>query len=366
MEHAFGKGEPFRIGIEDELFLLDEHGALAPVAAEVLARLDLPEGLAGHELFAAELELRSPPSRTAEEAVAALARGRAAVAAAGATPMAAGLHPGAAFGDAEHTDLPRYEGVGAEMRGLLQRTPECALHVHVGMPDPETAIRVANGLRTHLPLLAGLAANSPFWHGVDSGLHSARAALVRAYPGRGVPRAYRDFGDYEHALETTLRAAGMEDRTQLWWDVRPHPKLGTVEVREMDAQTDLRDVLPLAALVHCLARHEAERGSPVIIPRDALDWSSFRAARDGLDAEILDEDGRVRPLREVARTLLSRLVMVAGELDCGDALEEVERLLSEGNGADRQRAEHARSGMDGLVRSLRERTLARPAASSRG
>ena len=76
MEHAFGKGEPFRIGIEDELFLLDEHGALAPVAAEVLARLDLPEGLAGHELFAAELELRSPPSRTAEEAVEALAHGR--------------------------------------------------------------------------------------------------------------------------------------------------------------------------------------------------------------------------------------------------------------------------------------------------
>jgi carboxylate-amine ligase len=358
MQHAFGNGEPFRIGIEDELFLLGPRDELAPVAASVLERIELPEGLAGHELFAAEIELRTPPSRTVAEAVEALRAGRAALVAAGATPLAAGLHPWAEFGDAEHTDLPRYAGVGAELRGLLRRTPECALHVHVGMPDPETAIRVANGLRTHLPLLAGLAANSPFWHGVDSGLDSARAALVRAYPGRGVPRAYRDFADYEHALETTLRAAGMEDRTQLWWDVRPHPRLGTVEVREMDAQTELRDVVPLAALVQCLARHEAERGSPVIIPRDALDWSSFRAARDGLDAEILDEDGRVRPLREVARTLLSRLVMVAGELDCGDALEEVERLIEEGNGATRQRAEHERAGMEGLVRSLRERTLA--------
>ena len=358
MEHAFGQGEPFRVGIEDELFLLDGDGRLAPVAADVLARLDLPEGLSGHELFAAELELRSPPSRTAAEAVEALRVGRAEVAAAGATPMAAGLHPAAAFGDAEHTDLPRYAGVGDEMRGLLRRTPECALHVHVGMPDPETAIRVANGMRTHLPLLAGLAANSPFWHGVDSGLASARAALVRAYPGRGVPRAYRDFADYEYALESTLRAAGMADRTQLWWDVRPHPRLGTVEIREMDAQTGLRDVLPLAALVRCLVRYEAERSSPVIIPRDALDWSSFRAARDGLEAEILDEDACVRPLREVAHTLLSRLVMVAGELDEGDALEEVERLLDEGGGAERQRAEHARGGMDGLVRSLTARTLA--------
>ena len=226
------------------------------------------------------------------------------------------------------------------------------------MPDPETAIRVSNGLRTHLPLLAGLAANSPFWFGVDSGMASARCALVRSYPGRGVPRAYRDFADYEHSLETTLRAAGMEDRTQLWWDVRPHAALGTIEVREMDAQTELRDVLPIAGLVHCLARYEAERSTPLDIPRDALSWSSFRAARDGLDAEILDEDGRVRPLREVAGTLLSRLVMVAGELDEGDALEDVERLLAEGGGAERQRAEHARSGMDGLVRALTERTLA--------
>jgi carboxylate-amine ligase len=272
--------------------------------------------------------------------------------------MAAGLHPAAAFGDTAHTDLPRYAAVGAEMRGLLHRTPECALHVHVGMPDAETAIKVCNGMRTHLPLIAGLAANSPFWHGIDAGMASARAALVRAYPGRGVPRAYRDLDDYEHALETTLRAAGMADRTQLWWDVRPHAALGTVEIREMDAQTELRDVLPIAALVHCLVRHEAERGAPVVIPRDALNWSSFRAARDGLDAEILDEDGRVRPLREVARTLLSRLVMVAGELDCGDALEEVDRLLEEGNGADRQRAEYQRSGMGGLVRSLKVRTLA--------
>ena len=358
MEHAFGRGEPFRIGIEDELFLLDDEGSLAPVAESVLPRLELPEGLAGFELFAAELELRSPPSATATEAVDALRRGRAELVAAGAIPMAAGLHPAATRGDAQHVDLPRYERVGGELRGLLRRTPECALHVHVGMPDPETAIRVCNGLRTHLPLLAGLAANSPFWFGVDSGMASARCAMVRCYPGRGVPRAYRDFADYERSLETTLRAAGMEDRTQLWWDVRPHAALGTIEVREMDAQTELRDVRPLAALVHCLARYEAERSTPLDIPRDALSWSSFRAARDGIDAEILDEDGCVRPLREVARTLLSRLVMVAGELDEGDALEEVERLLDDGGGAARQRAEHARSGMDGLVHWLTERTLA--------
>jgi carboxylate-amine ligase len=358
MEHAFGTGEPFTVGIEEELLLVDpaDGHRLADVAETLLPALDLPEGAAGFEAYASEIELRSPPARTARDAVAALRSARAAVRAAGATPLGAGVHPAGELGDARLVDQERYHRVGRELRGLLQRTPECALHVHVGMPDPETAIRACNGLRVHLPLLAGLAANSPFWFGRDSGMASSRAALVRAYPGRGVPRAFRDFADYQHAVETTLRAAGMEDRTQLWWDARPHPRLGTVEVREMDAQAGLDDVGALAGLVHCLARFEAERALPLDVSSAALSWSTFRAARDGLDAEILDEDGRVRPLRDIARETLGRLVMVAGELDALDALDGVERILREGGGAARQRAEHARAGMAGLVRSLAERT----------
>jgi len=358
VDHAFGVGEPFRVGLEEELFLVDpaDGHRLAHVAEAVIPALGLPEGAAGFEAFASEVELRSPPCATAAEAVEALGRGRAAVAAAGATALAAGLHPAGALGDARLVDRERYRRVGGELRGLLQRTPECALHVHVGMPDAETAIRVCNGLRAHLPLLAGLAANSPFWFGRDSGMASARAALVRAYPGRGVPPAFRDFADYEQALESTLRAAGMEDRTQLWWDVRPHARLGTVEVREMDAQTELRDVLPLAALVHCLARHEAERTAPLDLASGPLGWSTFRAARDGLDAEVLDEAGSVRPLRDVARATLARLGTIAGELGATDALGHVERILREGGAAAGQRAEHERSGMPGLLRSLAART----------
>ncbi|TML07383.1 MAG: YbdK family carboxylate-amine ligase [Actinobacteria bacterium] len=355
---AFGQGEPFRVGVEDEMFLVDGDLRLAHVAEEFVPVPDVPDGESGFEAFASEVELRSPPSATAPDAIDALRRHRAALIAAGATPLAAGLHPAAEHGDTRLVDQERYRRVGADMRGLFERTPECAMHVHVGMPDADTAIRVCNGLRTHLPLLAGLAANSPYWFGTDSGMASARASLVRAYPGRGVPRVFRDFADYEHMLETTLRAAGMRDRTHLWWDVRPHPRLGTVEVREMDSQTSLRDTLALAALVHCLARHEVERGLSIELPSAALAWSSFRAARDGVDAEILDEDGRVRPLREVAATMLSRLVGVAGELDCVDALEEVWRIVDEGGGATRQRVAFARGGMDGLLRALVQETAA--------
>ncbi len=260
--------------------------------------------------------------------------------------LAAG--PAAAHGDAPLVDAERYRRVGAARRGLLGRTPECALHVHVGMPDPEAAIRAFNGLRAHLPLLAGLAANSPFWFGRDSGMASARAGLVRAYPGRGVPPSFRDLDAYERALDETLRAAGMEDRTQVWWDLRPHARLGTVDVREMDAQTDLADAEALAGLVHALARRAAESGASVDVSRDALDWSMFRAARDGLAAEIVDEHGDVRPLPEVARGVVGAL----GEPHAG-----VERILREGNGADRQRAVHARDGMPGLLRDLAARTV---------
>ena len=261
-------GEPFRIGIEDELFLLDARRARSRRSPQsVLPRLDAARGPRGPRAVrrrarAALAAARAPPPTPSRRC----ARGRAAVAAAGATPMAAGLHPGPSAASTAHVDLPRYERVGGEMRGLLRRTPECALHVHVGMPDPETAIRVANGLRTHLPLLAGLAANSPFWFGVDSGLAQrplrARALLPRPRRPARLPRLRR------------LRALARDDAARRRHG-GPHAavvgraparRARDVEVREMDAQTELRDVLPLAALVHCLARYEAERGSPLDHP----------------------------------------------------------------------------------------------------
>src|SRR5262249_37514423 len=146
----------------------------------------------------------------------------------------------------------RYRHVDGEMRGLIRRTPECALHVHVGMPDAETAVRVFNRIRSHLPLLQGLAANSPWWFGVDSGLASARGALVRAYPGRGIPRALRDVDEWEEVVAETTAAGELPDYTFLWWDVRLHPRLGTIEIRELDAQSSVDDAASLAALVRAL------------------------------------------------------------------------------------------------------------------
>ena len=312
----------------------------------------LPEGEAGFEAFACELELRSPPvghGRGGDRGRCATTARRSSPPAR--TPLAAGLHPTAELGEARLVDHERYRRVGDLLRGLLtQRSPESALHVHVGMPDPETgAPRASTALRVHLPLLAGLAANSPFWFGRDSGMASARAALVRAYPGRGVPRSFRDLGDYERALEETLRAAGMEDRTQVWWDLRPHARLGTVEVREMDAQTDLRDA------------RGARRADPRARPRRRRARAAGRPV--GRGAQLVDvprrqgRAGRGDPRRARRRAPAPRGRARAAAPPRRRRWSGVERILRDGNGADRQRAVHARDGMPGLLRDLARRTV---------
>ncbi|MBV9213841.1 MAG: YbdK family carboxylate-amine ligase [Actinobacteria bacterium] len=355
MEDAFGS--ELTVGIEEELLLVDrETRRLTPVAAEVLARMGADPGAASHEAYAAQIELRSPPSRTAAEAAASLRRARASARAAGATLLGAGLHPTAAQDGIEIVDEERYRRVARAMRGLFGRTPESALHVHVGMPDREAAIRAFQALREELPLLQGLTASSPWWFGRDSGMASARYALVRAYPGRGVPPAFDDFEAYERHVEQAIAAAEVDDYTLLWWDIRPHPRLGTIEVREMDAQASLDAAAAVAALIQAVAATAVDAPSQAVpSPSEALAWSCFRAARDGLDAAVL-HDGAMTPLREVARDTLGRVRPAARSLGCEDGLEGVERILREGGAAERQRAAHARGGLDALLDHLVEET----------
>lgn len=339
MNDRFGVA-PFALGVEEELLLVDAqtHG-LAHDATEILAAV----GELKPDLYLALVESVSPISASFAEAVGALSATRARAIEAGATLIGAGVHPDGRFAEAPHVADPRYEQVAAQLRGLARRTPTCALHVHVGMPDRETALRVFNGLREHLPLIQALAANSPFWHGVDSGLASARAQLFRGYPRADIPRAFASWEDYEATIDAVTRAGDLADYTFLWWDLRPHPNLGTVEVRAMDAQSSLRDAAALSALIHALARRAADAAPAHPSPREALMESSFRAARDGLEATLWF-DGALRPVGEVAAAVL-------GDLR-GEGLDEVRRLVAEGNGAARQRAAHARGGMPALLAGL--------------
>jgi carboxylate-amine ligase len=352
---AFGApGRDFALGVEEELIVVDaETLALSHTGAEVLSAMTVPDGAgsAHPDTYAALVEFASPVSRTPCEGVAAVAALRSRALAAGATLLGAGIHPDGAFGDVVHVDEPRYHEIHAQLRGLLRRTPTCALHVHVGMPDADTAIHVYNGLREWLPLLQALAGNSPFWHGGDSGLATSRAQLFRGYPRGDLPRAFASFEDFEESVAAVVAAGDAPDYTFLWWDIRPHPRLGTVEVRAMDAQSSLTTVFGLVGLIHGLAQAAAEApragGTGRWSPREALMESSFRAARDGVGATLL-HDGALRPVPEIAAAAIARARPFADP----DALAQVTQIATSGAGADRQRAAFARGGMRAVLELL--------------
>jgi len=353
VEHAFGSAPPLRLGVEEELLLVDaETLMLSHVASELVPRVRVGSG-AGEvkfDVYEALVETSSPVCDDAGGAVRVLAGLRSELRAAGATLIGCGIHPAGALGDVVHVPGERYARIADTMRGLLRRTPTCALHVHVGMPDPEAAIRASNALRGWLPALQALAAHSPWWHGVDSGFATARAQLFRGYPRGYIPPAWSSWEHYERWTAEVVAAAAVDDYTYLWWDLRPHPKLGTVELRAMDAQSALWSVEALAALVHGLAVRGAETGGPAM-SSEALGESSFRAGRDGLAAAVWDGE-RMRGVRELVEEALAIVP---------EARPGVERILREGNGADRMRAAHARGGMRAVLEHLRDEALEPPA-----
>ncbi|HET7506878.1 MAG TPA: YbdK family carboxylate-amine ligase [Solirubrobacterales bacterium] len=354
-EHKFGASAPLTLGVEEELLLVDESCGLVASGAEVLEEI-APEhrGSVSTEIFATQIELKTGVCDDAGQAARELAEVRRAVVATGARLMGSGVYPGEA-GEPQLIEKARYETVKKDLAGLLA-TPPCGLHVHIGMPDPETAVAVANAMRHHLPLLAALTANSPFRDGADTGLASARAAAVRSYPRFELPRAFRDYEDFLRVADQLIAAAGVSDYTYIWWDVRPHPNLGTVEVRGMDIQATPEGNAAIAALIQALAAKEIDRPGAPGLTREAIEESYFQAERYGLEARVMVDESTAAPAAEVARGVLAEARPYAEQLGGADALEEIERIVSEGNGADRQRRVHEERGMKGLLSDLAERT----------
>jgi carboxylate-amine ligase len=351
-QDAFGSGEPFTVGVEEELFLVDPvTGRQTNASAAVQKRLGHVDGTVERELHACQVELITDVCHSAGEATGALGALRRAVLATGAGLIGSGTHPSAAEGEAEITDKERYERI-RDLLGDAVATPVGGLHIHIGMPDAETAIRAFNGLRRHLPLLQALAANSPFRHGRDTGLASAREVTIRGWPRSGVPRAMRDYADFRAMARLLARAADVPDYTWFWWKLRPHPRLGTVEIRALDAQSSLEDTAGLVALAHCLARHAAESDPEPDPPAEVLEEGAFRAARFGVRADLPDVHGRLHPVAELLDEALALTSDHASTLGCAAELAGLPALLRRGGGAGRQRAAHEIAGMDGLLREL--------------
>lgn len=338
--------------MEEELFLVDPvTGRQTNASAAVVEQVGEVDGNVERELHACQVELITGVCERVGEATDALRSIRRAVLATGAGLLGSGTHPVAGEGDAEITDKERYERI-RYLIGDAAITPVGGLHVHVGMPDAATAIQAFNGLRRHLPLLQALAANSPFRHGRDTGLACAREVTMRGWPRSGVPRPLRDFADFCELARLLGRAADVEDYTWFWWKLRPHPRLGTVEIRALDAQTTLEDVGTIVALVHCLAREAADSGDGDAIAPELVEEGMFRAARFGTAALLPDAQGALHPVARLLDEALESAGRHASELGCEDELARLPALLDSGGGAGRQRRVQAIAGMDAVLREL--------------
>ena len=234
------------------------------------------------------------------------------------------MHPFAVREDVDVTSDRRYREVEATMRALARREPTMAQHVHVAVPDADSAVRALDGLRGALPVILALSANSPYWHGSDSGFASVRTPVFSMFPRIGIPRRFGRYGEYVATVAAMLRARAIPDPGFLWWDARLQPRLGTVEVRMMDAQSRLLDVAALAALVQCLVRRFAAGGRAYAPPLELLAENRFLAARDGLEAQLLDDRraGGRRAVRAALAELLEDCAPARGELGCAGELAD--------------------------------------------
>jgi carboxylate-amine ligase len=337
-------GPNYTLGIEEELMILG--GSSLDLSNSIEAILEsAPEGDVKPELMESVLEVATSPCTTTAEAGAELRGLRKQVIGLaenkGLAIGSSGTHPFARWEEQRIVARPRYRDLVSALRFVARQEIIFGVHVHVGIDDADKAIHVANGLRVHIPVLLALSANSPFWRGDATGLASTRTPIFRAFPRVGVPPAYDDWADYEQRIDFMCSTRMIEDYTYLWYDVRPHPNLGTVEVRVMDAQTRVEHTMALAALVQALVRELAEHfesGQRLSsFTHEMIDENKWLAARHGLEGELIDLPTSERVgTRQLAFRLLERAREHAQDLGSVDDLEGIKDLLDRGNGAQRQ------------------------------
>jgi glutamate---cysteine ligase / carboxylate-amine ligase len=345
VDHHF-TGPRYTIGIEEEMMILD--GQSLELANAIEAMLEDPGVDGGEikpELHESVLEVATDPCRHTAEAAEQLRGLRAAVrekaAARGFTIGSAGTHPFAMWEDQRIVARPRYRDLISALRFVARQEIIFGVHVHVGVEGADRAIHVANGMRVHVPVLLALSANSPFWRADTTGMASTRTPIFRAFPRVGIPPRYSSWDDYAERIDFMVQCRVIEDYTYLWYDVRPHPNFGTVEVRVMDAQTRVEHTLGLAALVQCLVKelceHFDDGGELSSYPYEMLDENKWIAARHGLEGELIDLPAQDRVgAKALARRLLDRMREHAQDLGSDHELEALADLIRYGNGASRQ------------------------------
>jgi carboxylate-amine ligase len=305
------------------------------------------------EIFCSMVEIATgvcqDASQVRSDLDATLAQLRAACHDLGVVVAGGGAHPFSRYRDRVPYPGERYIRVLERDQWIARRLATFGLHIHLGMRDGDHAIRMMNALLPYMPHLLALSAASPFWEGADTGLADVRVTVFESTPTAGVPPTFARWADFEQAYEALVRTESIRSIKDLWWDIRPQPRLGTLELRICDTPQTMSEISALVAFAHCLAvciDDDSRAGAPPQ-PRSALLWvrqNKWRVARHGLDAKIVNGEGQVVPVRTEIGRLLTRLAPIAGRLGVDRELAGVARILGSGAGYARQRGAFATSG----------------------
>ena len=350
LDHNFGAGDQYTLGVEEEYMLLDnESFDLVQHVDTVLSAAQNGEltDRISPELMQSVVEISTPVCKGVADVDAELRKLRGLVSGiAGERGMrvgSAGTHPFSLFERQRITARDRYRNLVDQLQYVARRELIFGLHIHVAVDDPEKAIKVTSALLLHLPDFLALSANSPFWRGEATGLASSRQMVFAAFPRSGPPPRFRDYADYAEVVGQLEKTGCIADYTHIWWDIRLHPRFGTIEVRVMDAVTRAEETVALTAYVQALVKHYAERfDSGAELPsfhRILISENKWLGARYGLEAPVMDlATGRRNrvPVAQLIRRTLRDIEPHARELGAERELEGIKDILAKGNGADRQ------------------------------
>ena len=357
MRIDFTSSERTSLGVEWELELVDlRTRELTGLSNFILDEMTPGGGQhpkAKHELLQSCVEVITGICETVAEAKADLAETVATVSAVaadfGAGVICSGTHPITDWATQQVTDDPRYLALMDRNQWMARQLQIFGVHVHCGVRGEAKAIPIVNALLAYLPHFLALSASSPYWIGSDTGLASYRSKVFEALPTAGLPYQLSGWDAFEKYMEALVSSHAIESIREVWWDIRPHPGFGTVELRICDGLPTLDEIGCVAALAQCLVdRFDRQLDNGYTLP-EPRPWlvreNKWRAARYGLDAEIVvDNSGRVQPVTTAITDLVEDLLPVARRLDCRDELEAIPRLIERGASYQRQRATAAAHG----------------------
>jgi carboxylate-amine ligase len=350
LDHRFGQSDPYTLGVEEEYQLLDA------TTFDLVQHIDtVLEAIEGHELEAqinpelmqSVLEIATPVCHTPADVMQELVKLRSYVCGVARTKGlrvgSAGTHPFSLFERQRITAKDRYRQLVDQLQYVARRELIFGMHIHVAIDDPEKAIKVINGLLPQLAPLLALSASSPFWRGEPTGLMSSRQVVFASFPRSGPPPRFKDYADYAEVVGQLERTGCIADYTHIWWDIRPHPRLGTIEIRICDAVTRVEDAVAIAAYCQALVKQlceEYDAGEEIpSFHRILTTENKWLAARYGLEAPVMDlATGRRNriPIAQLVRRTIGEIEPHARELGSERELQGVMEIIARGNSAERQ------------------------------